>query len=223
MANAIYYTQGCGYMLELQLVRIMERMPDLLCVIDDTIHSVYREVEQTTRTMRNDPLAKNKIGYLVHAIMEHRIRVAIEEANIPQIELMAVSNGRSATHLEIVTPYAIIAFSHVQQIGNAPRKAKYRQKYIDQMFMQEVYPELSEYTPYCKPLYIVTYATKTSGSFETMTKIGRLTVDQESWSCNYTIYDLIATKKTEEIISNQNNIAPHEEVVRNSKIQLKNQ
>ena len=213
--------QGCVIMIELQILRIQQTIPALFGVIENAIQGVYRHIEEETRTARNDPLFQKRLGYCIHTWMEHSIRVAIEEANIPNVSVEAVSNGSGTPHLEIYTPYAILVFAHVQRIGNVPRNAKYRQKYIDQMFMQEVFPEYAEYTSESKPLYVVTYTLVDQKTFSASTRIGRLTVDQEGWSWIYSLNDLASQRSGIEQINPGNTITPLETVVRKNRIQLK--
>ena len=208
-------------MFELQLVRIKKEMPMLFSLIDMAIKSTFRRIDDGTKQIRNDPLVGNKTGYFFYILVEHAIRRTVEEANIPGVDIRVVSNGGGTLHLEIHTPYGIITFARVHHEGDVPRKAKFRQVYIDQTFVQEVYPELKLYTPDCKPLYVVTYSGQISNSESVAIRIGRLTVDQENWSCNYTLGDLISTNDTTEEIEPKNEMVPHENVQRISKIRIK--
>lgn len=206
-------------MQELQLVKVQQKIPMLFDGIYNAIQGEYRETEVKTRAMRSDPLVNKKIGYLLHTYMEHKIRCAIEEMDINNTELFVESNGRGAPYLVVKTPFCLLTFSRVRHAGDVPRKAHYRQKYIDQMFMQDILPEYELFTSECKPLYVITYAETTQGSFIADIRIGRLTVDQSGWSCNYHLSDLI--NPVTEKISVNNNIKPDEEVKRNSRIRIK--
>lgn len=209
-------------MFELQLIKIQQQMPQLLQIIDSTIQGVYRRNEETTRDMRSDPLVGKRTGYLLHGVMEHYVRRAIEEAGIENVEVKAIKNGTSAYHLEIFTPYAVIMISHVHRSGDVPKKANFRQKFVDQTFIQEVYPELALFSSDCIPLYVVTHAQNRDNISEATIRIGRLSVDQGSWSCNYLLQDLIKNAVTTEEISSQSKVSAIEDVRRISNIRLKN-
>lgn len=208
-------------MFEFQLVKIQREMPMLLKIIESTIQSVYREAEEITRTMRSDPLAGKREGYYLYWRMEHTILRAVEEAGIKGVEAKAVRSGSSTYHLEICTPYAVIMVSHVHRNGDVPKKANYRQKYVDQTFVQEVFPELSLFTPECSPLYVITHSYTPNNISSAIVRIGRLAVDQSSWSCNYYLKDLISKAITTEEIVPSDAITVPEDVKRNSKIRLK--
>ena len=209
------------FVIELQLVKIQRELPLLLKILEATIQNVYREVEALTREMRPDPLAGTKIGYMLHVYMEPRIRRAIEEAGIENVVASAVQNSAGAYHLEIRTPFAILMFAHVQREGDVPRRANYRQKYVDQTFMREVYPELELFSSDSIPLYVITHARSKVSASEAIIRIGRLSVDQESWSCNYDLHSLVASAVTTEEIVPQSAIAAREDIKRESRIQLK--
>ena len=208
-------------MFEFQLMKIQRDLPMLLKIIEATIQSVYREAEEKTRKMRSDPLAGKRIGYYLYWRTEHEIRQAVEEAAIEGVEVKAVKSGTGSYHLEIITPYAVLMVSHVHRNGDVPKKANYRQKYVDQTFVQEIFPELSLFTPECSPLYVITHSRDTNSVSNAVIRIGRLSVDQSSWSCNYYLNDLVAKASTTEEIVPNNAIAVPENVQRKSKIKIK--
>lgn len=207
--------------LETQLVRLQKEVPMLLRIIDQAIQGVYRRIDEGTKTIRSDELISRKSGYFYYILTEPTIRRSVEEAGLKNVSVFVESNGNGTPHLEIHTPYAILCFSRVRHSGDVPNKAKYRQKYIDQTFMYEVYPELHMYTPECKPLYVVTYALPKTGDMPVEIKIGRLTVDQEAWSCNYNLADIINKTDTVEKVVPKNDATPLENIQRNVKIRVK--
>ena len=208
-------------MFEFQLLKIQREMPMLLKIIESTIQSVYRETEEVTRTMRSDPLAGKRTGYYLYWRTEHDVRRSVEEAGIEGVEVKAVKSGTGSYHLEIITPYAVLMVSHVHRNGDVPKKANYRQKYVDQTFVQEIFPELSPFTPECSPLYIITHSSVTNSVSKAVIRIGRLSVDQSSWSCNFYLNDLIAKANTTEEIVPNNTITVPENVQRKSRIRIK--
>lgn len=208
--------------MEFQLRRLLSEKPMLLSLIEKAIINGYEHAESIAINIGNIPMCRSRMGYMRLPLIEATIQRTIEEANIDGVTVrMAYNNNRSAVHLEIETSYCILMFASVRHNGDVPGKAKYRQKYIDQCFMAEVYPEYEPFTEFCKPLYIITHApSRVSAACPELT-IGRLSVDQSYWSCRYSFSQLQLESRTIENVTPNENTTIHENIAKMATLRLK--
>ena len=218
------YTKSGGLYMEFQLDALNRRIPRFFPTIANAIREAYANAHaQMPAEMHQDRLCMKRLYGFILPNVDYQLRRAIENAAFPDVKVIAANNSNgSAGHLEIHTPYGIFVVVKVRKLKGVPPKAKYRQKYVDQMFIQEVFPELDGYTPECKPLYVITHISALPGFELKGISLGRLTVEQNAWSCYYNIDDLC---KQEALVETVEKTAPpevREEIIaKNHRIQIK--
>jgi len=170
--------------MEFQLEVLSREVPGFFHTLTNAISAAYNAAyAQMPPPMHRDQLCQRRFyGYILPTV-DYEIRRAFDNASFRGIKVINAENAnRSAPHLEIHTPWCIFVISKVRRHRDVPRKANYRQKYVDQMFIPEVFPDMEVYSDGCRPLYVVTHASA-SPDFELKhVGIGRLTATQEAWS-----------------------------------------
>jgi len=204
-----------------QLLRLQKDMPYLFPMMEQTIQNAYQHSQQTAAGMQSSPFFRKRGGFVLHVLVEAMLHRSLEEANFAGITPRVVPNAnQSAVHLEIETPNGIIMVAKVTKVGGVPRATKYRQKYIDQAVVAEVYPEYRLFTGECKPLYVITHCPDRATATHADIRIGRLSMDQAFWYCNHP-FSLLANSCPVEEITPAENVVEKEEIQKTTRIKLK--
>lgn len=209
--------------MDIQLKHLATDYPTLLPAIQRAIYDTYSQTQKVIAALRADELVKSRQGFLSWSLNETIICNNIAELGFREIHLCRTANcNNSALHLEIHTPHAVIVFSKVSKGGQVPRKAKYRQEYIDQCCMWEWKTDVKPFTENCRPLYVITYALPKDADSMPEIYIGRLNSSQDAWSCNHPISAVLS----ETTIAKQNEerakVALSEDITKVTNIRFKN-
>lgn len=209
--------------MEQQLIQLNTEYPALFPSIQRAINESCRRAQDEVNQFHGSKFIKKRQGYADWLRTEPILDSTISELGIQDISCKRSSNrNNSSLHLEIHTPHAVLVFAQVPKGGTVPRRAKYRQEYIDQCCMWEWMPDMKPYTTNCRPLYVVTHSLpKDYGSMPDI-YIGRLNSSQDSWSCNYPISSVIAETTAEGSNANKPKVAVREDIFKGTNIRLKN-
>lgn len=125
--------------MEEHLKQLCNENPLLLTTIQGAIFSGYEQAKRFV--IQNGCESIQRDGYARHVCIEPCVFRAIEEARFSGVTLSCPNNiGKTAKHLEIRTPHAILMIASGRNTSKPP-KAKYRQQTIDQFYYgQQVLP-----------------------------------------------------------------------------------
>ena len=209
--------------MELQLLKIARDYPSFFITLQNAINAAYKKAEkQLPSHSKNDILCMQRYGYYLLTNVPFEIRRAIQNAGFSNIEVKVVGNSRKSDyHIEIHTPYGIFMVAQGKGKKLLPKHAKYRQRYIDQTFMQEACPEYAPYTTDCIPLYVIIHAHKPTVCEPYWIGIGRLMVEQLAWSCLYPIHELHKGQVVEEKFKKKAPVAKEEIDAKKNRVRFK--
>ena len=197
--------------MEFQLHKVRQAIPDFYNIINNVIQTAYKRAEVQPLEFLSNSLCMSKMYGVLSAYVDYEVMHTLENYRYPDVSMKIVENSqRSAKHLEIHTQYAIFVLAKVRKYRDVPCKAAYRQKYVDQTFMQEARPDLAMYDNKCAPLYVISHISRRPNYHLQGIQIGRLTEDMRAWSCCYNLDTLLidntVTVKKEELGSLKENI-----------------
>lgn len=208
--------------MEEHLKQLCNENPLLLTTIQGAIFSGYEQAKRFV--IQNGCESIQRDGYARHVCIEPCVFRAIEEARFSGVTLSCPNNiGKTAKHLEIRTPHAILMIASGRNTSKPP-KAKYRQQTIDQFYYgQQVLPGVFQSDELSPPLYIITHAPDRRKNSVTpaVICIGRPSVDQLSWSCFYKFDDLGLENYATENIAVRESVSLKETVVKTTTLSLK--
>ena len=210
--------------MEFQLDALTRQLPRFFPTIANAIQSAYANANaQMPMEMHRDRLCAKRLYGFVLPNVDYQLRRAIESAAFPDVNVIAAENSNgSAEHLEVQTPYGVFVVAKARRRKGIPPKAKYRQRYVDQTFVQQVFPELEAYSIDCQPLYVITHISALPDFELSGIGVGRLTVEQNAWSCYYSIDDLCRQEALVETV--EKTVSPEvreESIARIKRVQIK--
>lgn len=206
--------------MDAQLKRLSEECPMFISTVENAILSAYRKADDYL--VNSQSYGKRRYGYGLLLTVEPTVDRAVREMNFPGFEVICAPNtSNTAIHLEIHTPYGVFMVVRVSRSGAVPPKVEYRQRFIDQTFMQEAQLGFELYSPDCIPLYIISHFKAGYKNETPDIRIGRLDHLQNGWSCNHPISVFKSEEKTHEQIDGAVAVAPKEEISKATSIRVK--
>lgn len=209
--------------MDIQLAKIIKKYPSFFHIIQNALPAAYKRAQAQMNEMLYDDLCRQRMGYFILTNADHTLRHDFENIAFDGVEVYSAPNAnRSNLHLEIRTPYAIFMVAKVSAPNAVPPKAQYRQKYSDQVFMAEVFPEYELFSEASIPLYIVTHTFHKGDYLPKSIHVGRLSMDQRTWEYNVPIEMLCKNELLIENIEKENVPIVQEEIAsRKNRIKIK--
>lgn len=209
--------------MDIQLKHLATDYPTLLPAIQRAIGIGCQETTKVVSAYHMNKLTQSRKGYINWTLTEPIIDNAIVELGIEEISIRRSPNrNNSSFHLEVHTPYAVIVFAQVSKGGSVPRKAIYRQIYIDQCCMWEWKTDVKPFTENCRPLYVITYALPKGANSMPEIYIGRLNSSQDAWSCNHPISAVLSETTMAKQNEERATVALSEDITKATNIRFKN-